>query len=461
MATYNHIAGKFIYILSGIFVIMFLLFLGMVSYHVRPVSDDLWFYYSLIEHGWFNSLVLFDFNTRWTSYLMFNTIGLTATDFSVLHKSFFIYYLISFALLLWGLMRFNKLFFFRLLKWKLNFWERFIISGLIMAGLYFTTLYALEVWFWVVASTTYLWPLIFLFFGASEFLTHGTHKSYVIIFLTFFLLGGTLENLVLVVFVMLLLWGSYSLFIERRFVKKIWLAAISVAILPIIVLLGQGAEKRFALERAVYDRLVDFSQLFIDGIQFFNLPRWFIFLLIWFIISFVVYNAKNRIIFPELNLRKAFLVNVILLLVVLFCTYLPLIIVFGNLGPARASAPVGYFLCLSFCFWAIIWGAKGSLMKIIIPAIGGSVFMLLMLSYLFYSQYHYTSRYAKAYDERIAFIKSDAHCNEEFIFVPELPDPGVIAGHEASRIDDPTYSHATLLLGKLNGVDKLVFLEEE
>jgi len=460
---------KYYLIPVTLFVAVFLSFLVIASLHVRPCSDDLWFYYSFQENGWLGSVLMFDFNVRWTSFLIFNTICLFPEGFQSLHSGYFVYYLITFTLLYLGLMRAIRLLTNFIAESPPSSFSVVLLSGLVFSALYFTTTQAIEVWFWTLASTIYLWPLVFLFWGIAEFFSARKLRSYLIISLTFFLFSGTLETFVLIGFCLLFLMAVYFWKKKRTLLlKKTLIALISMAIIPLINYTGSGIVNRISFEKQYYNWSTQ-SKLFSDNVFTFldknlviSYPRLLVFLLILICISFMFSKLKPKLSF-SVSLKNIFLLNIAILLLVALVNYIPLYLVFQNLGPARASAPMNYFLCISTCFWAVVLGAnKFQSPKSLLAPLLSAVILIVLLSYKTVTQYKLGSAYARAYNERIVKIIESNDCEEAVIFVEKLPDSGIITSQEVSTFcDSKRYNLSTKYLGKLNGVDKYVLLKPD
>lgn len=456
----NRILYRLTYFFILIFAVSFIIFLITSAYFVRPCSDDLWFYYEYIHKGWFNAINEFNYNKRWVSYLTYNSICLLTKNFENLHKAFFIYYIFIFSFLLFSTTRLISISASSFLKLNLNTYHSLLLAVMFIAALYISTLHGQEVWFWTVANAAYLLPIPLLFIGISEFINNNSLLSKVILSLTFFLIGGTLENLIIGVFSILFLYLFYTIKINNKdqIIKTI-LAISSIIILPILSLLGNGISNRMNLDKkSLKNQTINyFETVFFDYELKLNMPRITIFICTVFIIFLIANNLKLAHKLNTVNFKKIFKVNVILMVIVFIATYLPLVKIFGNLGSARASIPFTLFICSSICFWLFIIG----LHKKINPILFNAIFVIFgAASMLIFTikQYSSSKKYAFAYDKRVKYILTQKNSSSKFILVNPLPDPGVLACQEVGKNHDKV-SITSYYLGRVNGINKDILLK--
>lgn len=456
----NKILHRLTYTLIIIFAVSFILFLITTAYFVRPCSDDLWFYYEYLHKGWFNSIYEFKYNKRWVSYLTFNTICIFSKNFIDLHKAYFLYYLFVFNLLIFSttrLIRISSEYYFKI---KINYLHSLLFAILFISSLYFSTLHGQEVWFWTIANTTYLFPIPLLFIGIYEFMNKNSILSKIIISSVFFLIGGTLENLIITISLILIFYLLYSIKIDNREqIKKTIIALVSVIIFPIISFFGNGINNRIHLDRKSFkDQTIRyFETVFFDYELKFNTPRILIFISILCMMFLIANGLKQKIKTTSFNFKKLIKLNLLLFLIISITTYLPLIKLFGNLGPARASIPFVLFICISIFSWVFILGLFKILEQKILFIICSSIGTILILI-LTNKQYTLSEKFTTAYDNRINYIISQKNKKSEYILVNPLPDPGVLACQEVGKINEKGYI-SSYYLGRVNGINKDVFLK--
>ena len=161
-----------------LFGIIFLVFLVLVSYAIRPCSDDLYFYAEFLDKGWFSSIWEMGTNIRFTGFLVFNTLCLLVSDFQDFPLVFFVFYLLLFSFLLFSTYRLIKTFLTHFFQSENTSCLQVLnLSLLFTAAFYFSTINAQEVWFWTIATTIYLLPIPLLFLAISELIKYKTKRS--------------------------------------------------------------------------------------------------------------------------------------------------------------------------------------------------------------------------------------------------------------------------------------------
>lgn len=451
----NH--EKMILLLLFLSGLVFILFLIVTARNVRPCSDDLFFYSEFKTYGWFDSIWNLETNIRITGFYIFNSICFFASDFLDLPRVYFIYFLLLFCFLLFAINYFllNFLSYFNNEK-KVNFLLLFPTSFLFLVTLYFSTINAQEVWFWTIATSIYLLPVPLILLALSEYFKDNTAISFIKVAVLFTIIGGGVENFVLSLFFSMLTIYLYQLVFKRKANKKIIFGALFLTILPSISFLHNGIHNRLILEK---NKNLDghfFNFSFLDFDSGFNVKRVLILLFFYFLVFFVGRAFKRIGIDISIKFKQIVSINFLLLLVTYICTFLPLSLIFGSLGPARASMPFTFLLNTSCLFWAFYFGNHFTFKTriFIIPA----VLSLIMMSKFVYMQFFITQSFSKAFDKRIAFIKSQKNLKSKFILVDPLPNSGVIPSMEASILEKKP-NLTSYYLGRLNGLDKDVFLK--
>ena len=124
-----------------LFSILFL----FISFNNRLVpGDDYIFYYETIEKGVLQPLFDFDFNTRFSSFLIFNLIFSSAADIKDLPFYIFSYHLVFFILWSFSVFLLMKTLFIDYFTVKVSFKELFLHSLLFNLGLFFSFLILLR-----------------------------------------------------------------------------------------------------------------------------------------------------------------------------------------------------------------------------------------------------------------------------------------------------------------------------
>ncbi len=444
-------------ILFGVAAFVFLIFLVLISLHVRLCSDDLYFLNDFIEKGWLGSVAEFKYNTRWSGYLLFNTIFIFNSDIQSIQINLFFYYLVTIILFLVSSFNLIRVLFRNFTNIKLSKSSNLLLSALLMLSIYLSISNVIEVWFWTIASTVYLYPVIFFIMGLSETVSVSRSVfSYLIIFSSFFFIGYALENFAFcTVFLLLVLLVIKNLKVNHItifFNSKLLIALISVLIPLLLSYVSGGIGKRFDFEISIssYNYNIDAERIMYVLLQPKNVL--FIFFLGVFFITGSIFS-ENGLLLPGINaLRRWIILNVLLLIIITLITFIPLVIVFKNLGPERAWLPINLFLCFSLVFWAFYSGNRFGLKnKFSLPVkYLVSVTSILIISIYSFRQLNMARRYSSCYDERInTILKLRDNNNKETIFLKPLPDSGVIASQELGTNNERTNEGLKRLL-KLN-----------
>lgn len=450
--------GKVTRALLSAVLVLFVLFLLMAAYFVRPASDDLYYFWLYLENGWWDSLVGPVWNKRWVSHAIINTVFAFARDFDTLIRIIFPYYVFTFTTFFLLLYRLIFLLLNCLHKQKPPFFHTAAIALLFIFGFYLNTSAAIEVWFWFLATAAYLWPVIFAIGGISAFFEQKAHVAYPGLILFFLLLGGTLENFILTSAALLLLAIMYFFRTNHRvLLRKTIIAMFSMCILPLLTLVDKGFLRRLSHE-LVHQQYSE--GLFSDNTIFTSLPRAALLGLVLVIIFYIGNSHIKKNSTLQIDLRYWFTMHLVLLVVVFATTYLPVFLVFGNSGPTRTFIPFDFFFSISLFTGAYLLGLNMQPNAKLTQIAANFACILIIASTLtlFLKQYSIISSHSKAYSQRIELIKSDEGQNAHHIFVPALPDSGILASQEASRKEDNVHNLTTLYFARVLGFDKLVFV---
>jgi hypothetical protein len=315
--------------------------------------------------------------------------------------------------------------------------------------LYFGSLNAQEVWFWTVTTTVYLLAIPLILSALTQFISEKK-ISIILLSIIFFLIGGTVENLIIGVFITLL-YGLVIFYKDKEKRKKLLISIISLIVLPIISLLGNGISGKINEINEFY-KVDFFKTMFTDYELTFNFKRLYIYLALLIIIVFKANAIKDKINL-NVNLKIIFTHNLILLLIILLSTYLPLIKLYGNLGPARASFPFFSILILSSFYWTFIIGLKIKLFEHIYLI--SSITLLFLLTLFTIKQYKINGIYSLEYDKRIEEILKHKNNSTEYIFVKPLPPSGVIPSADVAIFG--AMNGTSYFIARVNGIDKDVF----
>jgi hypothetical protein len=441
----------------SLFGIIFLIFLVLVSYAIRPCSDDLYFYAEFLDKGWFSSIWEMGTNIRFTGFLVFNTLCLLVSDFQDFPLIFFVFYLLLFSFLLFST--------YRLIKTLLThffhaentpFLQILNLSLLFTAAFYFSTINAQEVWFWTIATTIYLLPIPLLFLAISELIKYKNKRSYLTSGIFFFLIGGMVENLVLTVVSIVVVVGFYKWLQSRKIDWRLLLSILALLVLPILSVIHSGLGKRIKNEAYYSVENGIFNTLYSDYDFGLNYNRLTIILIILILVFYIANRIKDQVKQPSWNVKKMLLLSVIVLIVSFITTFLPMFYVYGNFGPARASLPFFLVLIILIFCWTFLLGLKNQVNRIYFLPV--SIVAILMMGIFSFIQQIKTSRFAHEYDKRVREIRNQKDSKAPFLVAKPLPDSGVIPSQELNKLGE-TPAMTSYYLGRVNGINKDVYLD--
>ena len=440
-----------------LFGIIFLVFLVLVSYAIRPCSDDLYFYAEFLDKGWFSSIWEMGTNIRFTGFLVFNTLCLLVSDFQDFPLVFFVFYLLLFSFLLFSTYRLIKIFLTHFFQAEnTSCLQVFNLSLLFTAAFYFSTINAQEVWFWTIATTIYLLPIPLLFLAISELIKYKNKQSYLTSGILFFLIGGMVENLVLTVVSIVVVVGFYKWLQSIKIDWRLLLSILALLVLPILSVIHSGLGKRIKNEAYYSVENGIFKTLYSDYDFGLNYNRLTIILIILILVFYIANRIKDQVKQPSWNVKKMLLLSVIILIVSFITTFLPMFYVYGNFGPARASLPFFLVLIILIFCWTFLLGLKNQVNRIYFLPV--SIFAILMMGIFSFNQQIKTSHFAHEYDKRVREIIKQKNSKAPFLVAKPLPDSGVIPSQELNKIGESA-AMTSYYLGRVNGINKDVYLD--
>lgn len=436
---------------------IFLVFLVIVSYSVRPCSDDIYFYSEFLDKGWFFSIWQMGTNIRFTGFLVFNTLCLLVGDFQDFPIIFFVFYLLLFSFLLFSTHQLIKTiltYFFQ--AENVPFLKFLNLSLLFISVFYFSTINAQEVWFWTIATSIYLLPIPLIFLSISELIRFKSKWSYLTVGILFFLIGGMVENLVLTFISLLLLVVLFNWLKSRKVDWRIPILIPSMLVLPLLSVFHSGLGKRIKNEAYYSVENGFFKSLYSDYVLGLNYNRLIIILFILILVFYTANSLRTYVIQPFWNLKKTIVLSIIILILSFLTTFIPMFSVYGNFGPARASLPFFFVLIVITIFWTFILGLKYHIKNIyFIPV---SIVVNLMIGIFTFNQQIKTSQFALEYDNRVKEIKMKKLYKGSFLVAKPLPDSGVIPSQELNKFGE-TPAMTSYYLGRVNGINKDIYLD--
>jgi hypothetical protein len=433
-------SDKTTYRLLWITAILFVVFLVVMSLHVRIGGDDLFLLSNLKKEGWFNSVYLFKTGVRWSSFLLFNTIFLFNNEIQNLGTNIFIYYLFTFTLLLTSLSYLINVIIKRITKVVCPYSLCLLIAILISAVLFFATSEYIEVWFALSATPIYLIPTLFFILGIAAIFSYKNNIiTYFFIIFSFLYIGGAVETFALIVlfilgFLLLLAFKKDDGYSLKSIRNKLITALLFTSIFIFINLTGHGIVERFAHETTVskYSNQKEIERIMNAILEVRNV------VVITFLVMLIMIGKilkDKEILLPFIKLKTYLFYNFLFISFVTAFTFIPIILTFHSLGPKRSWYPFNFFLVLSLSFIAIYIGyiyaekiSKFKWLMQLIPVLGG-----VLIGIYFYKQYPLVTNFSKKYDQRIDYLLHLKELkNKKEIGLQPLPDSGLMGSAEIS-----------------------------
>lgn len=426
--------------------ISFIGFYLLMAWHNRPAGDDIMYIHKLYEFGWFNSWQNFSFNVRWSGYLLFDTIFIWGGDFATLRYNIFIFHIISLALAIYSFRALAVAVMGYLQLPKLSKLKSWAMGALITILCFFATSQHIEVWFWIIAMTVYLWGTLLAVLGTALLIESKSGiKTYLGLVLCFGFVGGTMEHFVLLLlfaFGLFVLWQIRKngwVYLSSPLARKLLVAAVAMAVVFFLSIVGDGVTQRLEFEesfstvvRSNHSSIHSFTHEISRLWHYFAQPKTLVFLLL--LIPFVfwgkIWHTKSNVL-AKLSrtkpLRFAIFTVVILAITCVFC-FVPMYIIFGYLGPARAWLPIDLTILFLGITWAVYMGARLNVStKLAAYTVTTSVIIgLSAISYYAIKQYPVVAHYSQAYDEQIESLSVIQSCYGQTVFVNPLPDSGTL-----------------------------------
>ena len=405
----------------------------MISYHQRLTGDDFFFLNNLTEKGWYDGVMAFEYNRRFSSHLLFNSIFVSNTDLKTLHFQLFGFQVLTFISLLMAMAFMIRKLLFRMHA-TIAKQDAILLSGLVISALFFFTFQLNEVWFWTISSTIHLVPLIFICLGAGILMKEEKGVlDHSFIFLCFLFVGGASETMALSSLSVLGIIAIHRLIHQKGKWMESTNVGLLVAMIGIIVffsmnILGSGATDRLDIEatEVVSPYIVSIAGFIGIFMQAKNL----VFLL--FLGLFLFLGSHMRSNGFELKLTKKTVLRMLgLLVVIVLTTFGPLYFVFDSLGPPRAWTPFGIYLSLLLIVGAFYVGNRKGLSIKPIAISGVSMIIIGLIFTYTYRQEPVVRRYSQAYDHRTETLtKMNKNGRVDSLKVGQLPSPGMLVSGE-------------------------------
>ena len=312
-----------------------------------------------------------------------------------------------------------------------------------------------ETWFWLSSSCTYLFSCIAFFFSLGIILAQGNRISYLLLALCGIIIGGSNGTLSLFILVLLTFFligirvkklGLFSVDLSSEKITKCITLFVSIHIAFIVMYIGKGNEIResFFEEISIYAALllnIKYTGIIVLKIIPEILPYCIIFSL-----------AISTCFTPTIPIRslksgvKNIFICFVLFGVLIFLFQLPISYKTQDLGADRTLYPIAIatLMVLTYFFSQIILILSVNSKHIQTLTIFCLGTIVAINSFQFYQQFTLSERYSKSFDQRLNQISIQK--NEKEIVLDRLPESGFLHSAEISPLPNH-FTHDQLKLG--------------
>ena len=426
----------------NLFTFLFIVLLVILSKNARLASDDYFFIYLSKSFGPLKGAIL-QYNT-FSGRFLTHFVSCYLLQFS--NSSYFlpIYFCLTFLILYYALSAIYFKIYSRYLKEELKFNSDFA-TLLFLTAFFFSSFSIGESWFWFISTTTYLWNII-----AALILINIVLKKNKLKFVTYLLIvscsvyiGFSSESFALIYLALILFFimrevttKTIKSVIKNSTLRILFFIFLIIFSTLLISLLSPGSQTRnnMLVDHTVLEKLIVSSKSIIK-IFISYLPSKILYFIIlslpWLVFGNLIQLQKSYS-------RKAIWKNIFQLCIgtfflILICI-LPTAFILGELGPPRSllilSLVFTTFFAVLFTFLGMLIVRGKTITRINYFAL--SVSIIFMIYELIY-QYHVTTIYADAYDDRVEHLnhlKRDSTLSS--IKVAPLPECGMLYNAEYS-----------------------------
>lgn len=446
---------RFYKIVLSIGFVLFAILFVVLSFNSRLATDDYYFIGDTLNHGmleqvWFQYM---NWSGRYTATLPINIIY---NLFQTNQEYYYSLPLISFFLLLVGLIllinEINK-------RNHLSFskFNVFILGSSFVSLLFFLSYNIGESWFWYCGYSSYLWSITALIWGLFLLTTNKNNPIHTILAtICFIYIGGASEiySSIIGLIYTIFLYKKYQKKIDRKsFVnenRKLIVVYLFFGISFIIFLVAPGNYLRDGL----FPEHNFIKALFITAksiIKFFiiyfpsKIPYIIAFGVPFAFIGNQAY-AKGKV---QQNIFSNFKKITSLFLAISFLFLFLVAFVMVETGPARVLFFLSFMLTIYFAICFFQFGLNGTFQKYFkLLSIASILLILGITSYNLFEQSTISTKYAKAIDERVLFLKKlkAKNISDTLIILKPLPPSGMLYSAEISS-DTTHFTNRELKMG--------------
>ena len=431
--------------------LFFLLLFISASFSNRLSIDDFHFLHNIRQNNIFNAthIEYQQWSTRYSSVLLNHSVQLLQTKWKYTLFCFNIIGLLVFIVALQMLLK-NILMLLHCKHW--SFLARFNTALFAVSALFLTTIKIDETWFWLCASCTYLWSIVFLALGAA-WITHFnlSKKMGAIGAISLIYVGGACEPLAVVTIVVLSALLVFEFFRQKpanMLLRQRLATAIALCLCAFILLYigpGNKVREQFFLKTSLYHSFIlNFQMTDIVIEQFFKnkIP-----LIIAFAAPMMYAGACNK----SNKTDDYWVLKILLIFTLCYCAIFlhqwTMTYKIQNVGAFRALFALSLYTIVA-C--ALIFYLIGKNFEMHRPALHFATVCCAIIAASFLAQRYFNEKeslqnYASAYDSRMNFLLQ--HKNDSSALVVKALPPSSLLYSAEIREDSTHFSNLHLRMG--------------
>jgi hypothetical protein len=412
----------YIWKLISLISVLFLFWYFYLSSNIRvDNSDDFLLIHNLSNQGFIDSIIQWNFNKRFTSFLIFN-LFYTLFDFTNdIHLIQSIFVTFQIILLITSSFLLIKKIQEKYFKNVFSSPKTLLIAIILSISIFFFPAQNNEIWFWMSASVVHLFPISLIFLSINLFLSSKKGKHILAYFLIF-LIGGSSELIAISIS-----FGAFLLFIFSSKDKSRYIIISVLVMIPFLwSILSSGVADRILLEKETYQQYHQELFLFLKDLFISKKNVFFILLLPFFAVCGNFVKSRPSIIRFQFTLGKLIVIFLLSDIVLFLINYVVLNQVFNSFGPLRAWSFFSLIIMIQLIFISFRIGYTNRIQFHFISMVTSLIFILLFVFYGKNQLLHSTS-FSNAYDKRIDLILNKMNDNSiNTTCLKRLPDSGVL-----------------------------------
>jgi len=455
----NQIINIFLLLSNALFVALYV----VLCFNNRLAADDFHFLANVNEHGVIQGTIVeyAEWSSRWLSVLLNHFVLFLYHKTHLVLALFGLFNLFFFVSVVWFAMR-TLVFKHAVLQKAIDDWGSPVkrnwwllnYSVFIVGAIFIATVKINETWFWLCASTTYLWSNILLILGMICLFYPSKNIGIALLgSFSFFYLGGSSGPLALLAMLFLggcilgaLLFIKRLPFLNSLLFKRSILFFVFCMLSFLVLYFAEGnhiREQFFQKISLGHSLLLNVKM---SGIIFLKRLPFFLPLLVVWCIPVIRLGGCIRQEGQRKRWKAKVLYASVLYVAIVYLFQLPITYKTQDVAAYRALFFVTIISLGYVCFLYFVIG------NYLLPKSYSNRYLLL-LAYLSSSlifgyelarQYRISTNYAKAYDQRMALIK--AHDKTTVLALPPLPESGMLYSAEISQ-DTAFFSNQHLKKG--------------